>query len=382
MHLNAEKTIGIFSLIPLACSFAFGIMKEQSISEQLIKEFIPNTKKINHLTDDVYEVETNGKNVYVSFADHAGYAGPMHLAVAVDSDRKIHTVALLSSPDTKPYLDKILTNKMPHAYIGQDITELDAPDAVSGATMSSNAIIRGVEKAGYALTADETVRQNLNIAEANPKPEQKVYSGSIANLAVLFAVFIGALFLSAKNFRWNRKKAHMLLGAVSLASLGFLYGSQFSLATVSLFLSGAWLNGLANYAPLLAFVLALAVLLVTKKNLYCAHICPFGALQEGLSAITGCSAPAQQAPAKWISRFFALAVLCFSLYYANPSYASYEPFGKTFNMIGTFTLFALSITVIFASLIFRRPWCSMFCPVTPFFDYITFWRKLIFKKGS
>lgn len=382
MQAKLEKSLGILSLVPLACSLVFGMMKEQNISEGLIKEFIPNTKKITRLADSLYEVETEDQSQYVSFAGHAGYAGPMHLAVSVGKDRKINTVALLKSPDTKPYLDKILEHKMPDAFIGQDITKLDAPDAVSGATMSSNAIIHGVEKASYALTANETVRQNLSIEKANPEPEKIRYAGSFANLAALLVIFAGAFWVSAKNFKWNRKKAHFALTALSFVTLGVLYSSQFSLATVSLLLGGTWLAGLANYAPLLALFLALLAVLITKKNLYCAHVCPFGALQEGLSLITNCKAPKQHPAAKWTSRFFALAVLCFALYFANPSCAGYEPFGKTFNMIGSFTLFALSVTVILASLIFKRPWCNIFCPVTPFFDYVMFWRKLISKKGA
>lgn len=69
----------------------------------------------------------------------------------------------------------------------------------------------------------------------------------------------------------------------------FHSGGKFSLGTVHLLLSGGWMRGVASHAALTCLLLAVAVFFLTRKNLYCATLCPFGAVQEGLGRITGCS---------------------------------------------------------------------------------------------
>ncbi len=381
MNTKLEKYIGILSIIPLIFSIVLGFLKEQNTSIKLIQEFIPNSKNILHYTDNIYKViAENNLPLYISFASHVGYSGPMQLAIIANQEKKIDTVVLIKSPDTKPYLDKILENKLPNHFLNQSITNIIPPDAVSGATISSNAIIHAVEKASHNLITNNTVQQELAIPQQhnqNIKQNAIFSSSELYKLGIVLFLFLSAFWISTKNFKYNKLKSHYILAGLSFVSVGILFSMQFSLSTITLLLSGIWKNGIASYAPLFALILAILCVVFTKKNLYCSHICPFGTLQEGISLITHCSMPPKNNFIKWITRFFTLLILCFAIYYAIPSYATYEPFGKTFNMIGSFTLFVLSIAVILSSLIFKKPWCHLLCPMTPFFDYILFWRKLL-----
>jgi polyferredoxin len=131
---------------------------------------------------------------------------------------------------------------------------------------------------------------------------------------------------------------------------------------------------MATYAALLCLILTVVSFLVTRKNLFCTYICPFGAVQEGLGKITGCSAPVQEKWMIWISRGWVLLVLAAALYYQAPSYAMYEPFGKMFNFIGSGVIYSLAILVVLSSLLFNRPWGHLFCPTGIIISYLRYAR--------
>ena len=416
-----EKFIAVLSLLALCFAWGAGMMRGQSSLESQIKNILPETASFKLIDTNLYEIITTQKNqYYISFATHPGYAGAMQMAIVVNTNGIIETVALVQSPDTKPYIKQILSAKLPDAYLGQSIHSNDAPDAVSGATMSSVALTKSIKKARLLLMTNKEVlaqhpnfqvlnqelagaktnttqelagaktnKNQENIAPQENKPPNSLKIGSfvisyieLLKCSLVFLFFAFALFISSKKFPWNKKRARYILLASSLILLGFIYSTQFSFSTIAMFISGMWLVGLASYAPLICLILAISLFIYSKKNIYCAHICPFGALQEGLSLITNCKAPNIHPILTWISRFFALSLLCFALYFSSPSSASYEPFGKTFNMVGSLTLFMLSSAIILASLFIKKPWCRLFCPMTPFFDYIQFWRAWIFKRKT
>jgi len=58
----------------------------------------------------------------------------------------------------------------------------------------------------------------------------------------------------------------------------------------------------------------------------------------------------------------------------------YEPFGKAFNFIGSGVIYSLTILIVLASLMFKRPWCHLFCPTTMIVSYFRFARKSLMGK--
>lgn len=138
---------------------------------------------------------------------------------------------------------------------------------------------------------------------------------------------------------------------------------------------GGWMRGVASHAALICLLLAVAVFFLTRKNLYCATLCPFGAVQEGLGRITGCSPPRRTPGMTWTVRLVTLSALAAALFFRNPSEASFEPFGMAFNFTGSDALFAMTLAIAVGSLVVKRPWCRLFCPVTTVFDFFTFARN-------
>lgn len=305
--------------------------------------------------------------LYIAHVAEPGYGGPLETAAVVGGRKNIQYVAVLSSSDTRSYLEKVAGMGILDAFAGQAMEKMPEVDAVSGATISSTAIIRGIEKAVEQIGEAEF---NIPAQERNDAPA----TPETTKLIMICLFFAAAFLISSKRFKSKRKAGTILL-TLSVAVLGFWLGAQFSLSTVVSLLSGSWLKGMSTYAALLCLVLAVGSFLLTRKNLFCTYICPFGAIQEGLGRITGCSKPVQAGWMVWISRSWVLLVLLAALYYRIPSAAMYEPFGKAFNFIGSGIIYCLTILVILSSLVFKRPWCSLFCPTTSIFAYFRFARR-------
>ncbi len=397
MNKKTEKIIASASLIPIALAWSGGFLKEQSAFEGQIRSIVPELQSYSSIGQDIYQVDTiSGKRYILSIDRHPGYNGPMDVGILVDEKGAIQTIAIIKSPDTAPYVKQVIDAKIPDAFVDADIAAMPSPDSVTNATLSSMALITAAKKAAVKVMQNKSVQSDFpdlilkqeSISTANLEDISDFQSSSLSTTeiiknAIVFFFFAAALFISSKKYPNNapisKQNARNLLLGLSVVLLGFKYGSQFSLSTLNVLISGAWLSGLASYTPMMCLVLTVGYLLFSKKNIYCNYICPFGALQEGVSKVMNCPNPVSNPVMKWISRFFALAMLCFALYISNPSASSYEPFSKVFSFVGPLSLFILSAVIILFSLAIRKPWCSLFCPVTPFLDYINFWRTWLFK---
>ncbi len=393
MKSGIEKVLAILSLGAMIAAFFLGTMREQDALSMQLKAIEPDFKAVQTIDIDLYEVELNsGDKKFFTVDRYPGYGGIMVVGVLVSKVGVIESVAILSSPDTPTYIQQIWDLELPLPYLGATLLKAEVPDSISGATLSSDALKISIEKASNNLIASEEAKalganfgfSQAEIDKAVAKTEElkqvKLSSTEWIKIAVVCMFFLLALVITSKKFTYNKKVARYALLVVSIGLMGFLYSMQFSLSTIVMLVSGAWLQGLASYAPLICLILAIIIFVVTKKNLYCSHICPFGAIQEAVALISNCKNPEINHLTRWGSRLFALGLMCMALYFSNSSLATYEPFGKVFGFIGSITFFALSITATIGALFVRMPWCRLFCPVTPFFDYIQFWRSWLFGK--
>jgi hypothetical protein len=307
--------------------------------------------------------------LYVAHADYPSYGGPLRTALVVDGRKKIRHVAILESDDTRSYLDRVVEQAgiLDH-YAGKTLDNLPEVDGISGATLSSTAIIRSVDAAAQKIG---TTQFGL---PAKGVEIRKTATPETAKLMLICLFFAGAVVISRKGFK-HRTTARTAMLVMSAVTLGFWLGAQFSLSTVATLISGTWLKGMATYAALLCLVLAIALFLITRKNLFCAYICPFGAVQEMLGRITGCAPPRSRKWMDWTARAWVLAVLAGALYFHTPADAMYEPFSKAFNFVGSGIVYGLTIVVVIGSLVVRRPWCNLFCPAKAVFFYLGFARK-------
>ena len=360
-------------VIPLALVLAWagGEIRTKEATIERIQNISGNIVNISQVGDNLFQghKQDNPQDlVYIAVVNKPSYAGPITVAAVVSEAKKIEHVAILESDDTSSYLDKIVSLGILGAFIDQPLEKIPSVDSITGATLSSAAITRGLEKAANQIGASKFDLPEITEDKTSVTPEK-------SKLIAIALFFFSAFYVMSKRFPWDRNKARFTLLTLSVLTLGFMYGCLFSLSTVVTLLSGNWIKGMASYAALLCLVLALVFFLFSGKNIYCSAICPFGAVQEGLGKITGCSAPVRFRWMAWVARSWVFLVLATALFLHTSSGAIYEPFGKAFNFIGSGTIYALTILAIISSLAFKRPWCLLFCPVTSIFDYLRFAKK-------
>jgi len=388
-----ERLLAVLTLAIIIAAWGLGGIRIQDASLERIRNISPDIEGIKQITPSVYEGyrknqqgqanqtdETNqtsqqgqknqfNEKLYIGLAEHPSYAGPLQVAIVVNSEGIIERVALVNTTDTPTYIDSILNEGILDDFLGVSSADLPNIDAISGATLSSVAMIKSAEKAVAHVRA---ITHQENIV---PEKTSFLSFEEILKAVITLSLFVLAFIFSSQWFKWNKKYFRLGLLALSTVLLGVMYNSQFSLSTLVLFLGGFWMQGLASYTALLCLILAILIFLMTRKNLYCAMICPFGGVQEGLGRITNCSPPKKMEWMKWAGRLFTLIAVSAALYFSNSSVAQYEPFGMAFSFIGSMFIFVLFIVIVVSSLVLKRPWCILLCPVTCVFDYLAFVRS-------
>ncbi|MBU2646560.1 4Fe-4S binding protein [bacterium] len=372
----AKRIVVLLIPATLALAWVGGEMRKQGEMGRRLSHISADITQVRQLDQDLYQArrKSTGDTLFITSDSYPSYGGPLTVATAVDKQKTILYTAILESTDTRSYLEKVVGFGILNVYTGVRIDQMPKLDGISGATISSTAITRGIEASANKIGVAEFGMPAIGKEDAAATPET-------AKLLLIVFVFAAALFLVYKDLpRKKQLRAGLLL--FSVVTMGFLFGTLFSMSTVVSFISGTWLEGLASYSAMLCMVLAIVTFLVTRKKVYCTYICPFGAVQEGLGKITGCKGPEKYPWMEWISRFFVWAILVAALYFQTPSDAMYEPFSKAFNFIGSGILYGLTILIVIASLVIKRPWCNLFCPASSIFFYLRFARKAFAPKST
>ncbi|MFO7976844.1 MAG: 4Fe-4S binding protein, partial [Candidatus Hydrogenedentota bacterium] len=292
--------------------------------------------------------------------DVYGYAGPLVLAVSVDAEGIVRDYRIIQSEETPIYLDFV--KPWHRKLVGKNIFEpepFEGVDALSGATLTCNALMTGLERAGNRF-AREVLGQSIAAAS-----HERRTSGEVTGLAWLIGLSLAAIVARRRPNAWVRRG----ILVVSLVVCGWYLNLQYSTQQAASLVTGGWAAW--TLSPPMFLVLAIPLLTVLFGNFYCGYLCPFGAAQEVLETATG--GTLMHDPRKKIWRYgravkylllFLLAVL-FAVYRA-PAVLQADPLISIFSgMPSRFVLF-LSISVLALSLVYRRFWCRNLCPVGAF----------------
>lgn len=289
--------------------------------------------------------------------DIRGYAGPVPVLVGLTPAGKITGVALLEHHETPAYVAPLAGGDFLRQFAGRSVTDplrLDEDiDGVTRATVTATAITAGVRRA-----ARETARSlyGLQVPQETgggaPRPWLP-----LAVLALLVAIAVASLITGKSLLRWIS-----LLGG--LAALGFwqrTYLSAVTLANILLWRLPAPDEHLFWYALMGTGIFAAVV----WRNLYCARLCPFGALQELAALIAPGRLPATADEDRRARRlrfvFLWLATLAVFLC-DRPEAAHYEPFSTAFDFTGGRLRWIFLAAVLGFAALRHRGWCRYFCP--------------------
>ncbi len=293
-----------------------------------------------------------------------GYGGPVQLLVYTDPGGTLLNYEVMANRETPAYLRMVQARKA--RVLGRNLFAPDpfaGVDAVSGATISSNAIVWILEAAGRGFAVNALHKPMVGPAPPGATATDTRNRG-VRDFAVLSLLMAAAVCLRFRPGLWRRRA----LLAVSLIVGGVLLNEQFSMqqvATLAELNAGA--IGLTGAFFLLAFVPLAAMLF---GNVYCGYVCPFGALQELVGDLVpdGLGVPDKSAwrYARAVKYVF---LFCLLLLYAVTRDGAVLRGDLLITLFGgarEHPALILAGVVLVLSLLSPRFWCRNLCPAGAF----------------
>lgn len=229
---------------------------------------------------DTLSVQPDGTfvvNTRVLAKDVQGYGGPVPLKIHIDKDGRLTAIEAEPNAESPSFFDR--AKELFSRWQGKTIDEAMAEDvdAVSGATFSSKAIIRNVQR-GLAYAKQHGLADGGNGAQEESAEHTVATGWTLGSIVALIAVLLGAV---VPLFTSNRR-LHLVQLVVNVVVLGLWTGTFVSYTLfLRLFAGGVSLSAIGTLAaPLLMLIVALLYPLAGRSGHYCAHVCPFGSAQE------------------------------------------------------------------------------------------------------
>lgn len=282
--------------------------------------------------------------------DIKGYGGPVALEITI-RDGRIAEITTLRNSESEGFFARVREGLVPQ-WIGTAVGDVQGKevDAISGATMSSNAL-------------NATVKAGVAYAEGHPAEDVKAGGGFeltwvfVATLLVALSGAIVPLVVRSRWYRYGQLAANVVV-------LGFWGGTFLSYEL--------FVNYIANGANLVGS-LAVVVMLVTafvypyfgRRTHYCAWLCPLGSLQElcGRSLRWKVRLPARVVrglmtlqECLWLVLTFVMAA---GIWLDWIDYELFKAF--VFESAATGVIIAAGIVVVVSTVV-ARPYCRFVCP--------------------
>lgn len=300
-----------------------------------------------------------------------GFGGKMNLAIYVDATGRLINFHILWSNETPSYLEllsqwrKLLNERQlfqPEPFAGIN--------AMTGATMSSKAVLSALEKSGYRF-AGEILSQAQQSGTVEEKISRPGYLPDI-NGIYLIGAFVLAFIVIYRGGFWSRLAALCFNLVVGGIILNAQYSSEQIATVLSLHVSAIGLS----WTFLL--VVGVPLLVIIFGNIYCGYICPFGVVQELLGYVVPRRfKPAVSVESMQKARFIKYAVLFVLIVVffisRNRTTLAADPLIAAFS--GSSALYTVSVRLIIAaaligSIFYTRFWCRYLCPVGAFLSLL------------
>ncbi len=303
---------------------------------------------VDNVVGDVRIVESVelGKGVF-------GFAGrtPVRLHIVGDV---IERMEVMENVETPSYVELVERSGFFDSWNGVTLSEavVMKPDAVSGATMTSVAVMQNVQlAAAYAANVDgvgggEGVDWSVK---------------TVAGLLVLLGAVL-MVFLKPKNKIWM-----MLQMALNVAVLGFWCGSFLSLAQLV-----SWMSNGFNFSLTLVAILMLVIVVVMplfgkkgKRGTYCHLVCPMGSAQALLAKIPFTKIKLGAKLTKVLNnlRYYILAALLFVMWLGvGFDLLNYEVFPVFMPESASIIVIVMAVVFLLLSMFINKPYCRFVCP--------------------
>ena len=372
-----DRILAIPAMLILILAWFAGTELSRNSSKEEIESQLPSGSILTEHDDGIYSFKSDSSQFIVA-GEGNGYGGILRTAVQFSSQGQIRQVYLVNHKETPSFVKRLKSRRFSEGFTGMNWEDIlnnnDLPDGISGATFTCRALTEGV------ITATHLFASEFLDIEDLPEQSSFVLKWTVSH-TILVLVLLMSVIITHPRFR-RKITARWILLIFNLIFLGFWTGNQISIVQISRLTSG-------EFPPpgqhLFFYILiggSFTIMLLLNKNLYYDRICPFGAAQDCLAAIGGSKRQLRDKRnlIRWIPRILSLSLLTLGLIFRHPSSINYEVFSAFFQVLGNSLQFGLLILVLLSSLFIKRPWCTLFCPVKPVFEYVGMLRNWIVTK--
>lgn len=294
-----------------------------------------------------------------------GYGGPIFLQLYLDADKRIKNVVVGENYETPFFLENVLKSDFLSQFVGKRIPGFNRRDydTVTGATVSSSAIIASISKSSDAyrtLVMDKPV-----LAKSEARDHKLLYKNLMALLTVLFALLMFLFFKGSKLFRTIQLFLNVIV-------LGFVCGAMLS-TQLFLNLVTNGMNLTTGLVPVVIITLILLLNVFGKKNFYCTWVCPFGSAQElfgRLSKINLSFNPKVMKLLNNLRNCILLFLLFISWVLGFGFVFDYEPFTAFLLTQAATPVLVIAGVFLFLSIFVKKCWCRFCCPTGALFNFI------------
>ncbi|MBN2020922.1 MAG: 4Fe-4S binding protein [Sedimentisphaerales bacterium] len=343
-------------LIPALPQYAAKALAGQFRIESAVKTLPDTGKTINYFK--AFDANDNFAGYIFASRNLAaqirGFGGKIELAVFTDIDGNLIDFQILRSNETPSYLDML--NNWFASLKGRNIFS-EKPfaniDAVTGATVSSKAILETLSESGRKF-AGQTGRQ---ATAAYWLPDSQ-------GIYLLVALVLTVIVIYRGGF-WSR----LFVLAFNVILGGFVFNAQFSTEQIASLLS--FVTPAVSLSGVCLLTIGVPLLATLFGNIYCGYMCPFGALQE----LAGYVLPVRFRPAlsKEIMRkarfikYIILFVLVAGFFLSrNHDTLAIDPLIKVFGFSHSGGFLLLITVIVTGSIFYSRFWCRYLCPAGAF----------------
>jgi len=332
----------------------------------------------------VYEADENLAGYIFSSEELApeirGFGGKMNLAIYVDTAGRLIDFHIIRSNETPAYLG--LLTQWRDSLNGRGLFGPEPfadVDAVTAATVSSEAILSALQTAGHRFAT-----QILGQAPAEHKAIFGRLVGYLPDARGIYLMTAFALALIVTYRGGFRTRLAVLV--LNLVVGGIVLNAQYSSEQIATVLSlHAPVAGLTG-----AFILVAGIplLVVLFGNIYCGYLCPFGAAQELLSYLVPQRfkqplSTESMRKARFI-KYVVLFVLIMVFFISrNRTTLASDPLIGIFNLRSfdfaqdRFTIYdfhssmlLIALAALIGSVFYVRFWCRYLCPVGAFLSLL------------
>ncbi len=296
-----------------------------------------------------------------------GYAGPINLLLALDEQGLLRGVSYIDSAETPSYIagiDQWLADLQ-----GRDLStaslSLDNIDALSGATVSSQAALEAINRSARAAGQTEFERIFA------PEPKGKGNESPAAWRSLKFLVTLALLLGFFPVYLSGSEGGRLAYQGASLLILGIWFNTlvtEIDLLNLGL---GHWPSLTENPQRwlLIGFVLVTGLLF---GQVWCGYVCPFGALQEFVSR-AGHRLGLRSYPDRHLEtrvrflKFLLLALLLTAVWASGDLFwGLFNPMQHAFRLPWRGWMVGILLAVLVGALLYYRFWCRYFCPFGAF----------------